>query len=167
MQAEGRGSQRKEVAMKRWILFLTALFIMHSFYQAPAVSAQQEETQRIKNELQEYYAALARGDLETMMQKVSLDYENVVDGRPVDRGLFRERLKKLIEQNSQKYRDYAIGEVAITNVTFQADNAIVGIEFNWKGYNLEKQAQDSGSLKRSFVLKKEEGAWKIIKSSRL
>lgn len=149
--------------MKKLIWFLMFALIVQAGYKiAPALAQENKETLEIKKVVKNYLENLTQKDINSIMNKVSLNYSSEDDnGNIIDYNKLRPKLEDNTAKLLKIYADYSITGIETIKSDVKDNKATIWVVYSWKGFNLDTTKEESGKSKRLISLAKEGDSWKI------
>lgn len=149
-------------------LFMLALIAQVGYKIAPALAQENKETLEIKKVVENYLESFAQRDINSMMNKVSLNYSSKdKSGNIIDYNKFRSNLESRITKLLEQYINYSITGIEIIRSDVKDNKATLWVVYSWKRFNLNTAKEESRKTASSFSLAKEGDSWKITRSRRI
>lgn len=150
--------------IKSIFLFLLFIFTFQIGNKISPVFAQTDKSiQDIKEVIEQFLEGMAHRDLNSVMKHTSIHYSSTdKNGKVIDYDGRKAEVEKNMTYRSHVYTDFSISDLQILASDIQDNRAIIDIQWNWKGFNLDTLKLVNGISKRRVALTKEDNTWKII-----
>lgn len=149
--------------IKRNLVLILVLLLALSFKIIPGFTEETNDSLEIQKVVNNFLDGFANQDLNYLMEQISPNYFNILDGETFDYDKIKSIQENNIKQFYKNHTNYRHSDVNITNLVINGDKASLDLEFRWRALNLDTSNEEELMSKRIMALAKEDGLWKITK----
>lgn len=148
--------------MKKLFLSLLLIFTIQNSIESIHIFAEEKgDKAEIISVIEEVIKSFACQDLNGMMAHISSSYLGQIDNKIIDYNKFRTKMEEEFKQISKEFADVSCGKLRIIKFNLQDNKADLEIDFDCKGFNLDKLKEVEETGKKLVRLIKEDGIWRI------
>lgn len=151
--------------MKKRVLFFVIILTIQSILQSVSVFALDKEKEKaeIIKIIEEINNNYSLRNLEGIMRHISLRYSDSTGKEIIDYNKLSLRIEKELNELSKTLINFSWGNLKVIEFIIQDSEAMIKVEFNYKGFNMNEKRDVMGKGRMQLNLIKEDNIWKIIR----